>query len=77
MQDRLEGIDMDRNTMVVRNTLIASIAFVFFFAVGMGTVIYYHEQEGQQMEACVKAGKQWTKIKVENVAGSERVCIDK
>lgn len=68
---------MSHNKMLVRNTMTAAIAFVAFFAIGMGTVLYYHQQEGQQMLACVKAGKEWTKIKVENVSGAHRVCLDK
>lgn len=68
---------MSTNEMYVRNTLIAVIGFVMFFAVAMGTVLYYKALETNEMQSCVKSGKEWTKIHVDGQAGSERVCIDK
>jgi len=63
--------------MYVRNTLIAVVGLVAFFTVGMGTVLYHKQLEAHEMTACVQAGKEWTKIKVADQPGTERVCIDK
>jgi len=68
---------MSTNEMFVRNTLIVVIGVVMFFAVAMGTVLYYKALETNEMQSCVKSGKEWTKIKVADQPGVERVCISK
>jgi hypothetical protein len=66
------------HTMYVKNTITVSLSILAFFGIGMGTALYYHEQNTQQMQACVKAGKEWTVIKPdEHSSNTERVCLDK
>lgn len=78
MQDSVNNYHNSEHWMVVRNTLIVCITLLGFFSVGMVTVLYYHQQETNKMQACVKSGKEWTVIKPDDHSPNiEHVCLDK
>lgn len=69
---------MNDNEMYVRNFITGALLVLFFTALIVAGIQVHEYQQQQQMEACVKSGKEWTVIKPDaHSSNIERVCLEK
>jgi hypothetical protein len=69
---------MTDNEMYVKNTFTIGGLFIILIALIVGGIEVHEYQETIKMQQCVKAGKEWTVIKVDaHSSTQQRVCMAK